>query len=93
MPPKKRDKPEESPQKAAGVAKAASPHRDQLKKKLFTGEKPMDADDSDAAALRKQRAAKRAAAAAKEVAKANNKSKGKRKRLARRRMRMRRQLW
>ena len=52
MPPKKREKPGESPQKVAGASKADSPHRNQLKKKLFTGEKPMEEDDSDAAALR-----------------------------------------
>ena len=77
MPPKKREKPGESPQKAAGVSKVDSPHRNQLKKKLFTGEKPMEEDDSDAAALRRQRAENRSAAAAAAAAKGKQQNQGK----------------
>ena len=77
MPPKKREKPGESPQKVAGASKVNSPHRNQLKKKLFTGEKPMEEDDSDAVALRKQRAENRAAAAAAAAAKGKQQKQGK----------------
>jgi hypothetical protein len=46
MPPKKkRDQPGDSPQKTPGHSNTIpSPHRSQIKKKLFTGEKPMDED-------------------------------------------------